>query len=156
MAKYEITDETLTMPDGRTLYRIKALMAIEPCKVKPGDLGGWIEGMHNLEQYGDAWIYDNARVFDKAIVYGSAWVFNNAEVYGNARINGKAEISGNARVYGNACVLESAWVTGDAIVCGNTIIYGDMHITGNSIVLDNEFSKDCGFIPVANSNRISI
>ncbi|ASL39293.1 MULTISPECIES: hypothetical protein [Acetobacter] len=66
--KYELTDETTTSWDGRTLHRIRALVAIASIGVAAGDLGGFIETETNLEQSGNAWVYGDARVF------GDAWV----------------------------------------------------------------------------------
>ena len=82
--KYELTSDFVELFDGRKLFRIKALVAIEKYGVSVGDLGGYIEKEENLCHDGDAWVY------------------GNAEVYGNARVSGNAEVSGNARVYGDA------------------------------------------------------
>ena len=66
--KYELVkDDTITTPSGRTLYRIKALVAIG-LLVAPGELGGYIETENNLSMSGNAWVYGNAQV------YGNAWV----------------------------------------------------------------------------------
>src|SRR5260363_150925 len=43
-----------------------------------------------LSHEGEAWVYDNARVFGDARVSGNAWVFGNARVYDNARVSGNA------------------------------------------------------------------
>lgn len=86
MKKYELLKEdTVTTPSGKTLYRIKALVAIG-LLVSPGDLGGYIENTKNLDMSGNAWVSGNARV------YGDAWV------YGDARVSGDAQVSGDARV----------------------------------------------------------
>ena len=81
--KYELTTETKVV-FGRTLYRIRALVAFGD--VDAGELGGWIEKESNLAQDGNAWVSGNARVSGDARVYG------NAEVYGNARVYGDAEV----------------------------------------------------------------
>ena len=65
MKKYELTDETIKI--GRiTLHRIKAVISFSD--VKAGETGGWVEREANLSQSGNAWVYDDARV------YGNAWV----------------------------------------------------------------------------------
>ena len=75
--KYELLkDDTITAPNGKTLYRIKAL--IDFGVVVAGSLGGYIEKEDNLAHTGNAW------------------------VYGNARVSGNAEVSGDAEVYGNS------------------------------------------------------
>ena len=84
--KYEFVpgDEKVIAP-GRTVKRIRALVAITAFGVSSGDLGGYIESDKNLAQvYGDAWVYGNA------LVYGDAWVSGNARVSGNAWVSGDA------------------------------------------------------------------
>ena len=41
-------------------------------------------------------------------MYGNAWVFDDARVYGNAEVYGNARVCGNAEVYGNARVYDDA------------------------------------------------
>ena len=102
--KYKLTDETKEA-SGIKLFRIQALRSFGD--VKAGDLGGWVEGVKNLSQEGDAWVSRNAQVFGDAQVYGDAWVygdarvFGDAQVYGNAWVSGDARVSGDAQVYGN-------------------------------------------------------
>lgn len=85
--KYELTTETKVV-DGKTLYRIKALIAFRD--VHAGDVGGFVESDTNLSHDGNAWVYDNAWVS------GNAWVYGNAKVYDNAKVSGNAEVSANA------------------------------------------------------------
>ena len=92
--KYEFVpgDEKVVAP-GRTVKRIRALIAIAALGVAPGELGGYIESEGNLQQVsGNAWVSGNAQV------YGNAQVSGNARVYGNARVSGDARVSGNAQV----------------------------------------------------------
>lgn len=68
--KFEFTGETMVDLFGRTLKRIRALVKIE-CgifTVNPGDLGGWLEKEENLSSVGNAWVCDDARVCDDAVV----------------------------------------------------------------------------------------
>ena len=99
--KYELTEEFKEIEKAGfkkiKVYRIRALRAFADVKI--GDLGGFVETKQNLSNMGDAWVYDNARVFGDARVCGNAWVF------------------GDARVCGNAMVCGDAWVCGNAIVC---------------------------------------
>ena len=87
--KYVLTNETIKIND-KTLYRIKAIKDFD--NVKAGDLGGFIEKEENLSGYGNAWVYDNAKVFGNAWVCGNAEVYDNAEVFGNAEVCGVAEV----------------------------------------------------------------
>ena len=143
MKKYELTTETLQFA-GRTLHRIKAVKDFG--SVKAGELGGWIESEVNLSQADNAWVYNNAKVFDKARVYGDAAVSDDAKVCGyaavsdNAKVCGYAAVSDNARVCDNAEVsdyvevLENATVLGHAKVCGFTRIFGNAIVLGNAIL----------------------
>ena len=79
MKKFELTSETKVVL-GRTLYRIRALIAFGD--VEADELGGWIEKETNLDQSGNAWVSGNALVYGNALVSGDALVYGNAEVYG--------------------------------------------------------------------------
>ena len=61
MKKFEFTGET-KLWFGKTLHRIRALIAIKKWNVKKGDDGGWIEKEENLTHDGDARVSGNARV----------------------------------------------------------------------------------------------
>ena len=77
--KYELLkNDTITAPNGKTLYRIKSLINFGV--VVAGSLGGYIEKEDNLAHSGNAWVSDNARVSDNAQVYGDALVSDNARV----------------------------------------------------------------------------
>ena len=140
--KYELTEEFKEIETFRKgcfqkikVYRIRALRAF--ADVKAGDLGGFVETKQNLSNRGDAWVYDNARVYgdawvcNNARVYGNAWVYDNAKVYGNAWVYGNAEVYGDARVYGNAWVYGNARVYGNAWVYDNAEVCGDAKVYGN-------------------------
>lgn len=83
--KYELlTDDTVTIPAGKTLYRIRALTSLR--NVAKGDLGGYIAAEANLEVSGDAWVSGDAQVS------GDAWVFGDAQVSGGAHDRGRLYI----------------------------------------------------------------
>jgi hypothetical protein len=148
MNKFELVLTDTRILFGITLYRIKALVAIEAFGVKPGDLGGYIEKESNLSHEGNAWVYGNAevsgsaRVFDNAQVSGSARVFDSAEVCGSAQVYGSAWVCGSARVYdnawvsGSALVYDDARVSDNAWVCGNAQVYGNAWVCGQLQVLN--------------------
>lgn len=71
--KYEFTGETKIVY-GRTLHRIKAIVAIGVA-VAPGDIGGWIESENNLSVYGDAWVSGDAMVYGNAdyMTFKNSW-----------------------------------------------------------------------------------
>ena len=78
MEKYELLKDDTKEVSGHTLYRIKALRDFGD--VTKGDLGGYIESEDNLSHNGDAWVFDDARVWGNAEVCGSA-VIKSTEDY---------------------------------------------------------------------------
>ena len=92
-SKYEfIPGDEIVIAPGRTLKRIRALVAIAAFGVSAGDAGGYVESEKSLSVSGDAWVSVDA------------WV------------SGNARVSGDARVYGDAQVYGDAWVSGDASI----------------------------------------
>lgn len=85
--KYILTNHTCQV-EGHTLYRIRALKDF--AGVRAGELGGYVEQEHNLSQYGNCWICNNAIVYE------------NATVKDNAKINGDVILSGDTIVKGNS------------------------------------------------------
>ena len=140
MKKYELTDETIIV-DGRILHRIKALDDFGD--VRKGELGGFIEKEVNLSQCKNCWVYNNAKVFDKAVVCENARVFNTARIYDNAKvfdnaiIYDNAQVFNNVNVYGNACIYGNAKIYNNAMISGNTIICNDVKVFGNIIIKAN-------------------
>lgn len=152
MDKYRLTDIKIEH-EGRTLYRIEALKDFG--LISKGVLGGYVEGTHNLSQYGTCWILNNAKVYGGAMVSEDAIIFDDACVYGYARVNGEAMITGYAKVYDfarvdgqarvnnravihdNAAVRERAVVQQNAIICGNVAVGGNASISDNAIIRDN-------------------
>ena len=132
-----LENDTITMYNGVTLYRIKAIRDFG--KVKAGDLGGYIKGEHNLSHEGTCWVSDNAqvcndaKVLEDAQIYGSACVHGFAYVYGNARVYGNAEVHGDSHVYGNAQIY------GKADIAGFVRIYGNAQVYGNARVYDSKY-----------------
>ena len=70
--KYEfVPSDEITIAPGRTVKRIRALVAISVLGVTPGTLGGYIESEKNLAQVsGDAWVSGDALVYGDALVSG--------------------------------------------------------------------------------------
>lgn len=97
--KYEFVSGDEKFVGGRTLKRIRALVAISAFGVTPGTLGGYVESEKNLNQEGNAWVYGDAQVYGNARVFGDAWVSGNARVYGNAWVSGDAQVYGNGLIF---------------------------------------------------------
>ena len=133
--KYEfVPGDEITIAPGRTVKRIRALVAIADFGVAAGDVGGYIEKVENLAVSGNAWVSGDAWVYGNAWVSGDAQVSGDARVYGNAQVSGNAQVYGDARVSGDARVYGNAWVSGDAQVSGNAQVYGDARVYGNAWV----------------------
>ena len=154
MKKYELTNETITIDNGKTLHRIRALIDIEAIGVKIGDFGGYIEKEENLSHCGNAWVSGVARVYDNAVVGGNTMVYDNAEVHGDAWICDDARVCRNAVVYGNAVVggntmivgdsevYDDAWICGYAVIGGVASVYGNAVVGGNTMIVgDAEINK---------------
>ena len=128
------------------LYRVKALRDFND--VKKGDIGGYIQSEKNLSQLGDCWIYDNAKVYDNAVVIGNAIVCDNARVHNNAQVCDNAFVRDNVQVWdnafvmGNAKVCDNAQVCGNAIVCDNAIVWGHAVVQHDTVVRGN--AQICG------------
>ena len=118
--KYKLTDETIEV-EGKALYRIEALKDF--CEIKKGDKGGFIESEDNLSHEGNAWVYDDACVYDNALVTDDACVSDNARVYNDARLSGNSWVYDHSRVYGTARVTDDACVCGTARVYDNDWVY---------------------------------
>ena len=112
--KYILTNNDIVNYNGHVLYRIKAVRSFGD--VRKGDLGGYIESEDNLSHEGNAWIKDNAFVFENARVSGDALVYDIAEVYNNACISENAKIGKHAKIYNNAKVRGQAYCSDSARV----------------------------------------
>lgn len=149
--KYELTDECIEF-SGIKLYRIKALCSFG--NVKEGDLGGFVGSEKNLSQDGSAWIYDDAKVFNNAVVcgrakvsgnaaiYDNAMIYENAKVYHDAIVCGHAKIYGGAIIYDHVIVGQHSEVYENAGICGHARVYGNSKIHGCSLI--SEASEVCG------------
>lgn len=137
--KYELTRE-ISVSGPKPVHRIRALRDFGD--VKAGDLGGWVEGEHNLSHSGNCWVYNNARVYDGARVVDDAKVYDEAEVCDYALVYNKAVIDGRAKVYGSATVYDKAKVCGRARVYDQAKVYGHAKIYSNAQI--HGFSSVCG------------
>ena len=147
--KYELTKETLKF-DGHTLYRIRALKNIND-SVKEGDFGGWIQSEENLSQESDCWVYDEAKVFNRAHVCDNATIHDESTVSYHATVEDNAKVSGNTFIYENAKISGSS-IVDDSRITDNAQVIGSAHVidslvNGNAIikddsVLENSYAGD--------------
>jgi hypothetical protein len=112
--KYIVLTDTRINLGGDGLFRVQALKDF--ADVKKGDIGGYINNVHNLSQDGDCWVYDNAKVYEAAEVRGNARVCNLAQVYGSVVMCENSCVCGKSQVYGNVRL------DGDIVVEGFEII----------------------------------
>ena len=105
--KYELTNITMEF-GGRTLYRIRALKDFSD--VKKGELGGWVSNENNLSQYGDCWIYNEAKCMDYSMVCDNSKIFDNSEMHGYCEMWDNSEMHEDCKIYG------------DTRICGNSIL----------------------------------
>ena len=166
--KYEFTGETICYKD-HMLHRIRALVDVfrrGEVIAKAGDLGGWIESEYNLSHDNNAWIKDDAKVFEKArveddaLVSGSATMRDRSSAYDEAIVCGEVQISGYSEVNDSAVVKDHvwlservsvsgrarisgrAWIRDTVAISGNSIVYGKPWISGNVILKDDAVIRD--------------
>lgn len=136
--KYQLMYDRTKEVNGRTLYRIQALKSFND--VKEGEFGGYIESEENLSQKGKCWIYDNACVFDKAVVENNARIGDKALVYDNAIVKDKVQVYdnamvyGNAELYGNAVVHDNGKIYDYAKIYDRVRVYHDAKVYGHAII----------------------
>lgn len=112
--KYELMDEVYKHSRNgmvTDIFQIRALRDIPEHGVKKGDLGGYVEGEHNLSQEGSCWIADKAEVCEQARVEEDAYVGGQAVVWDDAVIRGQAVVEGHSSVVFFAIVEDQAMVT---------------------------------------------
>lgn len=149
MKKYEFTGETKRL-NGAILHRIRAVRDFG--NVKAGDLGGWIEGKRNLSHDGNAWVFNDALVCDKAKVFGNAKICDEAKVFGEAKVYGDAVVSSKAKAYGNARVCDKTWINGEAKVCGNAEVHGKAWVYDKAEVFEN--AEACGDVSIYGNAKV--
>lgn len=125
--KYEFCKSEAKAINGRTLFRIRALVDIHLHRVKAGDYGGFLEKEENLSHEGNAWVAGDSAV------YGSGMISRNALV------SGKAVVS-NSDVYGDVTIEASAQVSHSRIKGKG------LNIMGNAVVSDVDIEVDAGLI----------
>lgn len=158
---YEITEETMKF-GGRTLYRIRNIVEREIAVIDedgerdiitlmPGQLGGWVEGQHNMPaDEPNCWIGEDAKVWGDSLVYMGGSVMGRAEiengrvfagacVSGDVKVTGKRGakgvlIGGEARVFGGAQLRDRADIAGYAVICGRAVVEGTAHVIGQVLI----------------------
>lgn len=131
---------------GAKLYRIQALKSFND--VEKRDLGGYIQSHKNLSHDGDCWIYDNAKVFNEALVEDNAQIYNQAMIYGSALVADNAMVFNNvqvfklAKVFGDAKIYHNARVYGSAIICDHATLYDYAEVFNDAMVYNDATIAD--------------
>ena len=146
--KYILTSETMEV-NKHILHRIKALKDFGD--VKKGDLGGWVEDIHNLSHKGNCWVYDDAAVYSEAKVTGNAKVFDGAEITTHSSVMGDAEVHDCVLVKYCSIVQDNAKVFDDAKIDNHSSVKGDAEIHGSVWV--DEYSIVQGHAKVTGKYR---
>ena len=144
--KYKILyNKSLICPDGKKVYRIKALRNIADKKgkilVKKGDIGGFVHDDLSLSQEDNSWVYDDAIVRDSARVSGDACIKNFAIIRDYARVCGNAVVQDSSVVSGHATVKGFANIRNNAKIENSTTIEGHAVVGGSATVKD--FAQVC-------------
>lgn len=116
MKKYEFTGETMEY-EGKILQRIRYIAPVRGVSIQKGDLGGWIEGEHNLSHDGDSSVLEEAKVFDNARVE------DNAVASGCAIVKDSAVIKGLSHVFSESIIGADTVVSGKTWICGRSEIF---------------------------------
>ena len=121
--------EAIAYDEDKKCYIDVQLFKIRATKdfgdVKAGDFGGFVQNESNLSQEGDCWVYDEAKVYDGAVVKGNAKICNKTRVKEKSKVNGEVIIK-------NSSITES-------VVIGNSII-SDV-VMENSTIVNSNISK---------------
>ena len=158
--KYELTERSLYNSRGKKLFHIKALKDFG--HIKKGQLGGLVQGEHNLSHEGDCWIYphasacdsskvtDDAELKDFCRITDYAKLRDNAVMQDEATLEGCGSLSGNAVMMNNSLMTGRSSASGDAIVSKSPVyIYAgkvhvtitDNHVTVTSVKHSNQYTK---------------
>ena len=142
--KYEISE--IAHPQYPWLHRIRALSNVRIGVIK-GDLGGYVQGEHNLSQEGTCWIFDDAIACESSFVDQQATVSGTAVIRGSALVSGRAMIRQNAVVDDHAIVMDGfvkaqAHVAGNAAITASSVTGAWPHIEGFASV----YGDVCGSV----------
>lgn len=135
--KYILTKDDSIACNSVYFYRPKAVRDFS--NVSKGDIGGFIDGYHNLSHKGNCWIYNTASVYGEACISEDAKILDKAKIYGDSVVYGDTVVGGNALIYGkskiNTGMIYNAEVS-DSKIFGNSYV-GDIKVKKSILVTDN-------------------
>jgi NDP-sugar pyrophosphorylase family protein len=126
------------------VYRIISLRDIRD-DIPKSTVGGYVQNVSNLNENDSSWIFNNAKVFDSAIVKGDDCnISENALIFGKAVVDNSA-INGTARIYDNAMVESSVIMNNCDVFENAKILNSNManasKIFGNASVVGSSISQ---------------
>lgn len=121
--KYELTNITMKFKE-RTLYRIRALKDFSD--VKAGDLGGWVSSEYNLSQYGNCWIYNNAKCMDSSRIYDNSAMYDNAVMCNSSKMHDFSAMFDDSEMRGKSEMHSCSGMYNDSILKGEEKLYGEL------------------------------
>ena len=131
--KYEITD--IVHETYPFLHRVRALRDIGE-NVKAGDLGGFVEGEHNLETE----LSDSAWIFDDAIACGSAYVNQDSSLHNTAIACGSAYVNQDSSLHNTAIACDHAYVSCGSALYGQARAEDDAYLRG-AVMCGNAYAS---------------
>lgn len=144
--RYEFTGETKILECGTVVRQIRCLSMIpafrdDDMPIPVGEIGGWIEGEHNLSLYtGHSWTTPKTIVWGRAKISGNARLLDNAMAFDHADIGDRARVSGDSKIYGPSTVRGNACVSGAVQVFGDSRIDRDAQISDMAIIASSSIS----------------
>lgn len=149
--RYQLTEEYIETERGR-LYRIKALKTIkvQGRVVHRGELGGYVASEHNLPQWENSWVFDNAKMYDNSRLWGNACLFDESSMFDNAQADYCSAMFGNSsmydqtwlqtrsRMYGNSELHDHCEMNDESQIFNDVILRKRVALQGNAYVTKNE------------------
>ena len=157
MTKYRITEETAKIYNNTTLYRIEAVKDFETIfgMIHAGDKGGFIQEEKNLEQDGNCWIFDDAKVYFGGVVKDDACIKDNATVRDGAIVEKSAKMFNNSSAI-NSTVTDNATLKDRAIVMIESVISDNVVIGGLTELEECTINGSCKISGDANMKGVII
>ncbi len=142
--KYEI----LNIYGSVRIKALKDFRLIIGETVKKGDLGGLVDGEHNLSQEGNCWIsyyagaHDHSRVMDNAVLKDYSVARDSSTVSGNAVMKDYSVARDSSTVSGNAVMKDCSIAYKDSTITGNALLQADQRIQYGTVTIDLLGTKD--------------
>lgn len=122
------------------LLRVRALRDF--AGVKAGDVGGCIEGPHNLSQNGTCWLSYDCVIIGRGRLQANGRMRGRAVIRDNGFLGADAYMQDNTVICGNGIITGTTELLNDVIVGGNIKLGGDMILRNRDEL--TEYLDSCG------------